>query len=875
MLTRLLRRAQYWLHYRRHQAELEEELAFHRSLTTGPAFGNATLAREEARDVWIGRLPEQAWRDAIYGARGLRREPTFALAALLTLALGSATTITVFSVVDAEIWRPLPFPEAHRLVAVQATAPGPRALVERVPGADFLDWRAQSRLAEYTARGPRARRVLRLDTAESVTTLPVAANFFRVLGHEPTLGRPFGPEDERGPRTAILSDSGWKRLFAGDASVVGRTVSIDGESHTVVGVTAGTRLEFTQEPDFFLAMDPSGPAFQNRSAGTLSVSARLRPGTTHGQAQAELRAIAARIAATFPERAGHGVELIDLQRHETGFNWRPLFFFMGAATLVLLLSCLNVANLLVARAFRRQREFAIRGALGGGRRALVRQLIVEGLLLAVPGAGAGALLSAWVLGLFSSYIPAGLLMRGGHIQPDLRVGAFVLAVAGGATLLLALVPLVFTRRIELNLMLGGPRTAGVSPRQRRLRLALLVGQVTMTVVLLAGAGLFLRSFARLSDVPLGFEPDHRIAMTLTPSGPRYGGGAAVLDFSHRLLEQALATPGVRDAAVGSSSPLESQGGPAVQVVVPERPRPIAADESSALIRTVSPSYFQTLGISRLAGREFSPDDGAGAPRVAIVNELLARRLFPGENAVGRRLQVVPVLRTGWTHLPGTVTIVGVVANVRNFSLNEVEFNNLYVPFAQAPSPSVELVVRTGIPAAQVTDALRAAAVRADPSLPVTRMTTLTQRVNEAFRGARFNLLLIGGFALVATLLAGVGIYGAMACAVEERRREFGVRLALGATPGTILGSSLRESTRIGLTGGLLGTAIALVLARILGNALYLVPGKHAGVLYGVTTTDPMALGGSVVALMAIAALAGLVPARRATRIDPLVALRAD
>jgi predicted permease len=874
MLTRLLRRAASLLQRNRHARDLADEMDFHRSLSGGPRFGNATLAREDARAVWIGRFPEQAWRDAVYGARGLRREPTFALTALLTLALGSATTITVFSIVDAELFKPLPLPEAHRLVAVQAYAPGTRKIFETVSGADFTDWRAESSLADYIARGPRSRRVLRRETAESVTVQPVTADFFRVLRHKPNLGRPFGPEDEGGPRTTILSDSGWKRLFNADPSVIGRTVPIDGESHSIVGVTPGA-LEFMSDPDFFVAIDPAAAEFRDRAVHSLEVYARLRPGATLGQAQAELSAIAGRIALAFPDHAGHGVELFDLQSSATGFNWRPLFFFLGAATLVLVLSCLNVANLLLARAFRRQREFAIRGALGGGRRALVRQLIVEGLLLAFPGAAAGALVSIWVLGLLTARLPPEFLYRGGHIQPDIRIAAVVFAVAAATTLLLALVPLVFATRIELNLMLGGPRTAGHSPRQRRMRTALLVGQVTMTLVLLAGAALFLRSFARLTEVSLGFEPDDRIAMMMSPSGPRYGGDAAVLAFSRRLLDQVRGTPGVRDAAIGSSSPLQSQGGPAVQVVVPEHPLPAGAEKSTAVIRTVSPGYFRTLGIARLAGREFTVDDVAGAPRVAIVNDLLARRLFPGESVVGRRLQVVPRLRSGWTNLPGEVVIVGVVANVRNFGLDEVAFNNLYVPFAQAPAPDVELIVSTALPARQVTDALRTAANRVDPALPITRMTTLTERVDEAFRGARFNLQLIGFFALVATLLAAVGVYGAMACAVEERRREFGVRIALGALPRTILGSSLRESARIGLVGALLGTAITIVLARILGNALYLVPGKHGGLLYGITTTDPIALAGSFVALIAIATLSGLVPARQATRIDPLVALRND
>jgi hypothetical protein len=311
----------------------------------------------------------------------------------------------------------------------------------------------------------------------------------------------------------------------------------------------------------------------------------------------------------------------------------------------------------------------------------------------------------------------------------------------------------------------------------------------------------------------------------------------------------------------------------VQVLAPDRPRPTRGQEPFAIVRAVGPAYFRTLGIGQLAGREFSAADGAGAPRVAIVNELLARRMFPGENAVGRQLEVLPRVRTGWTNRPGAVVIVGVVANVRNVGMNELDFNNLYVPFAQAPGPGVELVVSTAIPPARISAALRSAAARVDPALPVTGVTTLTQRVEDALQGDRFNLLIIGFFAAAATVLAAVGIYGAMACAVQERTREFGVRLALGAMPRAILVAALSESARVGIAGSLLGAAITLGLAKILGSALYLVPGEHGGLLYGVKTTDPIALGAAVFTMIAVATLSGVVPARHATRIDPLVALR--
>jgi putative ABC transport system permease protein len=480
----------------------------------------------------------------------------------------------------------------------------------------------------------------------------------------------------------------------------------------------------------------------------------------------------------------------------------------------------------------------------------------------------------WILGVFATRLPVGFLERGGQFHLDARVTAFVLAVFGGTTVLLALTPLFFARRIDLNVMLGqGGRTAGRSPRQRRTRTVLLVGQVTATIVLLAGAGLFLTSFASLSHTPLGFTPQDRLALRITLSGPRYASDAAVVEFSNRLLEEARTTAGVREAAVGSGSPLDSRNAPAVQVAVPDRPRAARGQDLPAIIRTVSPAYFRALGIRQVVGREFTVTDGAGAPRVAIVNELLARRLFPGENAVARQLEVLPRVRTDWTNRPGTVTIVGVVANVRNVGVNEIDFNNLYLPFAQAPAPSVELVVSTAIPPARVSDALRSAAARVDPALPVTGITTLTQRVEDALQGDRFNLLVIGFFAGMALLLAAVGIYGAMACAVQERTREFGVRLALGAMPHAILGAALLESARVGVAGSVLGAAIALGLAKLLGSALYLVPGEHGGLLYGVKTTDPIILGAAFVTMIAVATLSGVGPARHATRIDPLVALR--
>lgn len=890
-LSRLLRRISYWLGARRHAADLAAELEDHRArlqaaleadgvpaaearLRSRRAMGNVTLAREDARHVWIASTLERIWADIRYGTRALRREPSFAATALLTLTLGIFTTTTVFTIVDAELWKPLPFRDPEQLVAVRASRPGPNGETERISVPDFLDWRAQSALTDYAAQESSARRVLRRGVAESVLVQAVSANYFAVLDHVPRLGRGFDPAAGERARTAIVSDRGWQRLFHGAPDVIGQHLTLDGVEYTVAGVNAGQHLGFGPEPDLYVVLDPSAPAFRDRMARTVGVIGRVRSGSSVAQAQAELQALAARIADAHPEdHAGHRVELADLRRWSLGYNWRPLSFFLAAAAVVLVLSCLNVAGLLLARALRRQREFAIRGALGGGRRALARQLIVEGALLAVPSAAAAALLAAWVVRIVGTRLPEEYFYRGSPLALDGRILLVVTAIAAVTTLLLSLAPMFFARRLRLNVMLGQGARTGTSPRQVRTRNALLIAQLTLTLVLVTAAGLFVQSFTRLLDVPLGFDPKGRLSAWMALSGSRYAGDPPVRLFAEQVLERVRAIPGVETAAVDSSSPLAS--GPVVRLTAAGQPGSQPGTEERAILRSVSPEYFRTLGMRLAAGRAFSPADTDGAPRVGIVNEHLAARLFPGRNAVGQRIDLVPGARAPWTRRPGLVVIVGVVPNIKDVGLNEAEFGNLYLPFAQAPSPGVEVLAKTTLPPGPIVESIRRAVAEVDPGLPVTRIQMLESRVDAALSGDRFNLMLIGTFALIGIVLATVGIYGAMACAVRERTREFGVRLALGQPPRALVRSTLWQSARLGLAGSALGLVLVFVIARMLGNALYLVRGSHNGVLYGVTTTDPAAIAAAAIALVSIATLAGVFPAREATRVDPLIALRQE
>ena len=890
-LSRAVRRVRYWLGARRHAADLAAELEDHRARLQAAleadglpaaeaaarsrrAMGNITLAREDARHVWIASAIERIWADVRSGARALRREPSFAATALLTLTLGIFTTTTVFSIVDAELWRPLPFPDPEQLIAVIARKPGPAATTEQVSIPDFLDWKTQSVLTDYAAEGGFYRRVLRRGIAESVLVRPVSTNYFAVLNHVPRLGRGFDPVADARARVAILSDRGWKRLLNGDAHAVGRVLNLDGTDFTVIGVDAGHHSSLGDEPDAFVPLDHAAPAFGDRLARTINVTGRLRPGVTASQAEAELRSITARLAAMYPDdHAGHRVELTRLDLMYVGYSWRPLLFFLAAAAVVLMLSCLNVAGLLLARALRRQREFAIRGALGGGRAALARQLVVEGALLAVPSAAAAALLAAWTVRIVGNHLPEDYFSRGAPLALDGRIVAVVTAIAAVVTILLSLAPMFFAHRLRLSPMLGQGERTGTSPRQVRARHGLLVAQLTLTVVLVTTAGLFVQSFMRLVDAPLGFEPADRLSVRLNLSGSRYAGDTPVRGFAGDLLDRVRAIPGIETAAIDSTSPLDS--GPTVRLAAAEAPRAQPGTEQTAIMRSVSPDYFRALGMRVSAGRVFSDEDRDGAPRVAIVNEYLASRLFHGQPAVGQRIDLLPGARAPWTRRPGVVLVVGVAPNIRDVGINEVEFGNIYLPFAQAPAPGMEVLAKTRLPAGIVFDAIRRAVAEVDPILPVTRVQTLDARVAAALKGDRFNLILIAAFALVGIVLATVGVYGAMACAVRERTREFGVRLALGQPPRALIQSTLWQSARLGLAGAAIGLVLVFAMARILGNALYLVRGSHNGLLYGVTTTDPVSLAAAAIALVSLATLAGVFPAREATRVDPLIALRQE
>jgi len=869
-----LRRFSYLLNRRRFERSLQEEMEAHREMLREPIrFGNTLRLREASHDVWGWNWLDDLCRQFRYALRILRREPTFTLTAILTLALGIATSTTAFSIVDAELWRPLPFSNPDELVAIYSRGPSARAMSDGISGAELLEWRAAaSALSDIAAVGRTSRQILRLETAQSAVVTEVTPNYFALLERPVIAGSGFTVADAGRNRTAVLTDRAWRRLFGANPSVIGSSQTVGSEIVFISGIVQ-TDDSLGPDPDLFIALDESASLFRDRTKPMFNNAiGRLRPDAAASVALAQLQANAARSRPPGDERNGHLIYVEGLEDYYTGSNWRPLYFFLGASLIVLLLSIINVATLLLARAFGRMREFAVRGALGGAQSALARQLLVEGGLLATCSAIVGFFLTIAALRSVTTQLPTDLLLRGRNIPVDFRVGVFVLGITGLVTLGFVLAPLIPLRSFDLSSSLGHGRRAGRLPAEGRMRGLLLTAQIAMTVVLLSGAGIFLKSFVSLTNVPLGFDPANAAAIRVSLGGPKYSTDAAVRSYANQLSEGARAIPGVRLAATASSSPLGS--GPLVQFTVAGATGSRPADPSRAILRAVSPAYFEALGIRILRGRNFTDGDTAGAERVAIVNESLARTAFGSEDPLGRVIELAPG-RLTWTNRPGALLIIGVVSNVKQVGLNEVEFADILVPFSQAPAPSLELIVRAGVPLSTLSKPLRDYAAKLDPGVPVSVVTPFEQRVSTALQGDRFNLLLISGFAAVALLLATIGVYGVVAYNVQARTQEIGVRLALGAHPARLIVSALWYAGRFGIAGGAFGLAGTFALAAVLGDALYLVPGAHNGLLYNVTTTDPSTLASAFTSIIGVALVAGAIPAYRVTRVDPASVLRND
>lgn len=869
--------------------EVDEELAFHvetridalmkRGLTRQAAeaqasteFGDLRAAHEEIAAIDRGRVERERradwWegvlQDVRFANRALLGRPSFFLIASLTLALGIGANAAIFSVVDAALLKPLPYADPDRLVSVWPDA-------AMMPGV-FVQVRDGNRTLEPIAGYSGGGAVSMTGTSEPARLVQseVTSRFFDVLGTRAEVGRTFvDGEDQPGrDRVAVLGHALWQQRFGGDRSIIGRSVIVDGITRTVVGIMPADFHFPTPTIDFWvpISLDASR-ANVGKYWGTshLNVIGRLKRGATVGQAELEMAAIIDRSRTSFPWRMpdawGTGVTVIPLERNVVGDVGPMLLVLFGSVVVVLLIACVNVANLLLGRAAAREREIAIRASLGAGRGRIVRQLLTESVILSLVGGGLGLVVAAAGVRGLLALVPSGM-PRVSEVAIDGRVLAFTMMTALATGIGFGLVPALRASRPTLQAVLGATRNAGGTLAKRKLSELLVIGQIALGVVLVVGAGLLIKSFWRLHQVELGFRPEQVVAADIPiPSFPSDSTPRARLFFA-AVLDQVRAIPGVRSVAVASVLPFGGAGSMESSFAAEIEAHPVAPGGSvPMLVQTVvSEDYFKAMGIPLLRGRGLSAADRDSAPAVALVDPLTAKRLWPNEDALGQRFR--PVWVKPW------VTVVGIVGTVKRDSLSSTGEASVYLPTGNLAGfwfpTQMTLVVRSDADAATVGPRLRAAVARVDPSVPVKAIRPLDDLVSNSAARARFTMLLLATFATVALTLGAVGVYGVVAYAVSRRTREIGVRMALGARAGDMLAMVLREAGMLTAIGVTLGIGGAFAASQVL-----------AGFLFGVTPKDP-AVFVAVPAVLAFVALgACVIPARRAARVDPATALRSD
>ncbi|HEX2188842.1 MAG TPA: ABC transporter permease [Longimicrobiaceae bacterium] len=798
--------------------------------------------------------------DLRHAFRSLRRSPGFTLVAVLTLALGIGANASIFSVVNAVLLRPLPYPEPERLVRLLTEEGGERG--PNVTPPDFLDVESRSRVFSAVAAYGHGTAALSGDGEPlRLATARTSAGFFRTLGVAPALGRGFLPGDNLpGSEPVVVLGHGlWTQRFGGDPAVVGRRVVLDGRPTTVVGVMpAGFDYPAGREAWTPLEYSEGFAGEESRFNYSVEAVARVRPGVAPERVRADLDAVMAAIHEAEPRKATVSLVPVPLREHLLGDARTPLLVLSGAVGLVLLIACANVANLFLARASSRRGEFAVRTALGAGRGRLVRQLLAEGAVLGTLGGAAGLLLAGWGTEALVALQPQGL-PRLDEVAVDGATLAFVAGAALLTVLLVGLAPAMRATRPDLAQTLRDAAGARGERGGNRLRSGMVVAQLALSVVLLAGAGLLAKSFARLMAVDPGFRTEGALAFEVVLPSSAYESDAQVDAFYGQLTEGLRGLPGVRSVGAAVSLPLTGFGmGSAFSVEgrAPARP----GDGQEIQVRAATPDFFRTLGIPLVRGRLFSAEDRAGAPPVVLLNRAAARRFFPAEDPLGKRITLT------WTRKDEPVggTVAGVVADVREFGLDQDTRPTLYVAHAQVPLRRMEVVLRTGADPLALAPAVRREVAALDPALPVAGVRTLDALVEESVSARRFYLLLLGVFAAAALALAAVGVFGVMSYSVARRTREIGLRMALGAHAGRMQRMVLREALVLAALGIALGLAGALAATRLL-----------RALLFQVGATDPATFLAVAAVLAAAALLASWLPARRATRVDPMVALRAE
>jgi len=849
-----------------HLALLEENFRAHglppleAKVAAQRAYGGVERAKElhrEARSlVWL----EHIAKDVRYGVRNLARAPGFTAVAVVTLALGIGANTAIFSVVNTVLMRPLPYPNSDRLVQIWSTKPNTNRWGMWTAYPRFVDWRRQNTVFEEMATARTwAITIQGGDQPESLFAVITSSRLLQLLRVQPMLGRGFlSEEDQPGhDHVIILSYGLWQRRFGSDRAVIGRSVDIDQQNYTVIGVMPPEfrfppELPTSYRVDAWLPPAPD-PSRDERVSNNYYTFARLKPGVTLAQAQVEMDAITRGLAEKHFEDRGMGVKVVDWQR-QVGSEVRPaLLILLGAISLVLLIACANVANLLLARGTVRQREAALRQALGAGRARLIRQFLTESMLLAVLGGATGLLLAYQGLALFIRLAPD--IPRLNETTIDPRVLIFSAALTLGTGLISGITPALQGSRTDLQNSLNesGSRST-IAARHARVRSVLVVADMSLALMLLAGAGLLVRSFVRVQNVDPGFNPKNLLTAFVMLPPSKYPEPRRQALFFHEAMDRIASIPGVECAAGADSAPmLSNDTGPVSIEGHPVRPDEM---EIQAERPKITPDYFRAMGIRVLRGRTFTWADKEGSPPVAIINEAAARQYWPNEDAMGKQVKLEDGSAPVWRQ------VIGVVRDVRQDSLVTAGRPEVYAPLLQAPVPYLVLTVRTQVEPATLTAAVRRAVMAVDKDEPLFRIQTMQQVVDDSVAGRRFQMSLLAVFAVIALGLAAVGIYGLMSYAVSQRTHEIGIRMALGAKRRDVLHLVVGQGMILALIGVALGAVGALLLTRFL-----------SGMLYGVGFNDPGTLLSVAALLIGVAALASLIPASRAARIDPMVALR--
>jgi putative ABC transport system permease protein len=869
---------------RKFDREMDEEMRLHLELrekeraasgvsaeeahaTARKNFGNALALREASHDSWGWAWLEHLTQDLRFAFRMLRKSPGFTAVAVLTLALGIGANTAIFSIVDAVFLRPLPFPNANRVYVVDRT--GNRIGGSSISSAIFAAWQRQAasvfdqfalfRLtgsAKLTGRGE----------PQLVPSADASTEFFPALGVQPALGRNFRPEEGRpgGSHAVILSDSFWRSHFGGDPDVVGRQMTLDGQPFTIVGILPPGfvwPIWSAETPQIWLALQVPLTSEDPSNGGRLAVGL-LKRGVSPAQAEAALTPSLENLRQEFPKMFSRG-EQAHLEPVRSFVNesaGTALLLLLGAVSMVLLIACANVANLMLARSATRQREMAIRSAIGANRVRIIRQLLTESVVLALIGGALGIIACYAVFGSVLSLIPADTPHIGAYkIDATVLVFTFVLSVITG--IIFGLAPAIGASRVDLNRSLK-EATAQTGAADGRIRSVLASAELAISLILVIGAALAIQSLTRLMRTPAGFDPSNVLTFQVSLSGESYGTAEKRSDFFRQAIERFSSLPGVEEVGITDTLPSLDEGSDVLFAMESEFGAQGGAHAHDADIRVISSGYFRTLRVPLLRGRLLTPADNASSAPVVVINQAMAKAFWLGQDPVGHRIWIGKPMGPASAE-PAPRQIVGIVADMRQDSLAYPPAPSMYIPYEQTRYTDSEyFVLRTKHqPLLSVPD-VRAALHGLDPEIPLTQISTMREVVSSSLKGWRFHATLLGIFGALALIIAAIGVYGVISYSIAQRTHEIGIRMALGAQRGDVLRLVIGQGMRLALAGIVIGVLAAIGLTRLM-----------ASLLYGVTPTDPVTFIGVAMVLAVVALLACYVPARRAMRVDPMVALR--